>query len=76
MIKKLQLSRTFSLIIFVSLLTTPAWSDNDTSEEQCVDKNPEILIDLGGSLKPETIVYATYEAAHKCTTIVAVVDVI
>ena len=62
MIKKLQLSHTFCLIIFVSLSTSPAWSDTDTSEEQCVDENPEILIDLGGSLKPEKIVYATYDS--------------
>ena len=53
----------FSLILLsLFLLTSPTWSDTDTSEEQCVDENPEILIDLGGSLKPEKIVYATYDS--------------
>ncbi len=50
-----------SLIISI-LITSPTWSDNDASEEQCVDESPEILIDLGGSLKPEKIVYATYDS--------------
>ena len=55
--------KLFGLILLsLFLLTSPAWSDTDTSEEQCVDENPEILIDLGGSLKPETIVYATYDS--------------
>ena len=61
MIKKL-----FSLILLsLSLSTSPAWSDTDTEEEQCVDENPEILIDLGGSLKPEKIVYATYNSCRQ-----------
>lgn len=56
----------FSLILLsLFLLTSPAWSDTDTSEEQCVDENPEILIDLGGSLKPEKIVYATYDSCRQ-----------
>ena len=56
----------FSLILLsLFLLTSPAWSDTDTSEEQCVDENPEILIDLGGSLKPEKIVYATYNSCRQ-----------
>ena len=55
--------KLFSLVILsLFLLTSPAWSDTDTEEEQCVDKNPKTLIDLGGSLKPETIVYATYDS--------------
>ncbi len=58
--------KLFSLILLsLSLSTSPAWSDTDTEEEQCVDENPEILIDLGGSLKPEKIVYATYNSCRQ-----------
>jgi len=33
-----------------------------SAEETCVDKNPEIILDLGGSPNPEKIIYATYSA--------------
>ncbi len=44
------------LIIFLSftgLVTANA-------DDDCPDKNPEIILDLGGSPEPEKIVYATY----------------
>ena len=44
------------LIIFLSsigLVTANA-------DGNCPDKNPEIILDLGGSPEPEKIVYATY----------------
>ena len=44
------------LIIFLSsigLVTANAYGN-------CPDKNPEIILDLGGSPEPEKIVYATY----------------
>ena len=37
---------------------------NISIADDCVDKNPEIILDLGGSPEPEKIVYATY---NKCT---------
>ena len=57
MIKKL-----LSLFIILTFLSSPVWSDTDISEEQCVDDNPEILIDLGGSLEPERIIYSVYDS--------------
>lgn len=30
------------------------------ANENCPDKNPEIILDLGGTPEPEKIVYATY----------------
>jgi len=30
------------------------------ADDHCPDKNPEIILDLGGSSEPEKIVYATY----------------
>ena len=35
------------------------------ANDQCVDKNPEIIIDLGGSPAPEKIVYSTYDSCTK-----------
>ena len=33
-----------------------------SASETCVDKNPEIILDLGGSPEPEKIIYATYDS--------------
>ena len=33
--------------------------------EACVDKSPEIILDLGGSSKTEKIIYDTYNACEK-----------
>ena len=32
--------------------------------EACVDKSPEIILDLGGSSNPEKIIYDTYDACE------------
>ena len=50
MIKKILLVLVFSL-----LALNVANADN-----HCPDKNPEIILDLGGTPEPEKIVYATY----------------
>ena len=54
-----------AVLLSISLLSSPTWSETDPIDEECVDENPEILIDLGGSLKPEKIVYATYDSCRQ-----------
>ena len=44
------------LIIFLSFVGLV----NVNADGNCPDKNPEIILDLGGSPEPEKIVYATY----------------
>ena len=48
-------------IIFFGLL----WFVPVTADDNCVDKNPEIILDLGGSTEPEKIIYATYDSCTK-----------
>ena len=40
------------------------WFVPVTADDNCVDKNPEIILDLGGTIESEKIVYATY---NNCT---------
>ena len=40
------------------------WFVPGTADDHCPDKNPEIILDLGGTIEPEKIVYATY---NNCT---------
>ena len=40
------------------------WFIPVTADDNCVDKNPEIILDLGGTTEPEKIIYATY---NNCT---------
>ena len=35
------------------------------ADDKCTDKNPEIILDLGGSPDPEKIVYSTYDSCTK-----------
>ena len=56
------------VIFYISaLLIAPiiANGNEKSAEETCVDKNPEILLDLGGSPKPEKIIYSTYDACSQ-----------
>ena len=53
--KKLLLAIIFGLL----------WLMPVTADENCVDKNPEIILDLGGSTEPEKIIYATYDSCTK-----------
>jgi len=53
--KKLLLTTILALLWFV-----PA-----TADDHCPDKNPEIILDLGGTSEPEKIVYATYDSCTK-----------
>ena len=46
------------LYIFLGLL----WCNIGSADDTCVDKNPEIILDLGGSPEPEKIIYATYDS--------------
>ena len=45
-------------ILVLSLL----WCNQSFAADTCVDKNPEIILDLGGSSEPEKIIYATYDS--------------
>ena len=38
------------------------WCGSAFAADTCVDKNPEIILDLGGSPEPEKIIYATYDS--------------
>ena len=53
--KKLLLTTVLVLLWFVPV----------TADENCVDKNPEIILDLGGTPEPEKIIYATYDSCTK-----------
>ena len=41
------------------------WIIPVSADDNCVDKNPEIILDLGGTPEPEKIVYATYDSCTK-----------
>ena len=41
------------------------WFIPVSSDNNCVDKNPEIILDLGGTTEPEKIIYATYDSCTK-----------
>ena len=41
------------------------WFVPATADSHCPDKNPEIILDLGGTLEPEKIIYATYDSCTK-----------
>jgi len=50
--KKLLLTTVLVLLWFVPV----------TAADNCVDKNPEIILDLGGTPEPEKIIYSTYDS--------------
>ena len=41
------------------------WFIPVSADDSCVDKNPEIILDLGGTTEPEKIIYATYNSCTK-----------
>ena len=41
------------------------WIIPVSADDNCVDKNPEIILDLGGTPEPEKIVYSTYNGCTK-----------
>jgi len=53
--------KKLTLIILLGLL----WFMPVTADDNCVDKNPEIILDLGGTTEPEKIIYATYDSCTK-----------
>ena len=53
--KKLLLTTILVLLWFVPV----------TVADNCVDKNPEIILDLGGTPEPEKIIYSTYDSCTK-----------
>ena len=54
------MKKLLSIIILGFLWFMPVNADN-----HCPDKNPEIILDLGGTLEPEKIIYATYDSCTK-----------
>ena len=52
--------KLLSIIIFGLLWLMPV-----TADDNCIDKNPEIILDLGGTTEPEKIIYATYDSCTK-----------
>ena len=50
-----KMRRVLLFVIIYLLWFVPVNADN-----HCPDKNPEIILDLGGTPEPEKIVYATY----------------
>ena len=53
--------KKFLLTILLGLL----WFRPVTADDNCVDKNPEIILDLGGTTEPEKIIYSTYDSCTK-----------
>ena len=49
------------LLIICGLL----WFIPVNADNHCPDKNPEIILDLGGTSEPEKIIYATYDSCTK-----------
>ena len=47
-----------------SIILGLLWFIPVNADDHCPDKNPEIILDLGGTIEPEKIVYATY---NNCT---------
>ena len=47
------------LLLFSALAVI--WVSAGSANETCIDKNPEILLDLGGTPEPEKIIYSTYD---------------
>ena len=59
-------SQTANKTIFCILLCLSIFLTGPISAEgTCVDKNPEILLDLGGSPEPKKIIYSTYDACSQ-----------
>ena len=54
------MKKILSIIIFGLLWFIPVSADDN-----CIDKNPEIILDLGGTTEPEKIIYATYDSCTK-----------
>ena len=55
------------------------WFSPVSADDNCIDKNPEIILDLGGSPEPEKIIYATYDSCTRmhdyCGTLGCSLDV-
>lgn len=66
--------------LILSLVLGMLWLNPALADNTCVDKNPEIILDLGGDTEPEKIIYATYDACTKmhdyCGTLGCSLDVI
>ena len=52
----------YKTILFLFLSLGIICLSQVSAEGTCVDKNPEIILDLGGSPEPEKIIYATYDS--------------
>ena len=47
------------------VVLTLMWIIPVSADDNCVDKNPEIILNLGGTPEPEKIIYATYDSCTK-----------
>ena len=54
------MKKLLAIVVLGLLWFIPVSSDNN-----CVDKNPEIILNLGGTTEPEKIIYATYDSCTK-----------
>ena len=54
------MKKLLSILFFGLLLFIPV-----TADDNCVDKNPEIILDLAGTPEHEKIIYATYNNRTK-----------
>jgi hypothetical protein len=52
----------YKTLLFLFLSLSVIWINPVSAEGTCVDKNPEIILDLGGTPEPEKIIYATYDS--------------
>ena len=55
----------YKTILFLFLSLSVIWLSPVSAEGTCVDKNPEIILNLGGSPEPEKIIYATYDSCSQ-----------
>ena len=51
--------------LLITTVLALLWFVPGTADDHCPDKNPEIILDLGGTTEPEKIIYATYDNCTK-----------
>ena len=51
--------------ILLTTILVLLWFVPVTAADNCVDRNPEIILDLGGTPEPEKIIYSTYDSCTK-----------
>lgn len=51
--------------VLLIIVLSSIWFITTNADDQCTDKNPEIILDLGGTPDPEKIIYSTYDSCTK-----------